>query len=119
MGKPHARQRLVARRAVGRFLRGPAGKLLALLLEEGLELRGLVMLAEGRFLLARHVEIDHAHVHASKAELLAQQPGVNPGLGQVQVSMVLRQRRPVPAHRLDLFQQVPGGVVAIGTPAHP
>lgn len=88
-------------------------------LEKAPEVVGVVMLTDHGLAVAVDVQIDQRHVDRRQLPRLAQQPGVDLGLGPVQLAVIVRLAGEVAAVGLDLFQPVACRVVAIGTAAHP
>ena len=116
--KTQRRQRGVARAAVREFPLGPRDETAALVFEQRGEVGAGAGLAQHGFLLGADVEVDERQVDLVHPELLAHQVPVDAQLGPGQAQVIVGDARELAAVRLDLFDQVAVGVVAVGPSAH-
>ncbi|MNP09769.1 hypothetical protein D3C76_1018860 [compost metagenome] len=115
------RQRLEALVTLGQaalLALGPGQEALALGFEEGAQGIGTVVFADQRLAVVVDVQVHQRYLDGGQLPRLAQEPGIDLGLGPVQLAMVGRLARQVAAVGLDLLQAVGDRVVAVGTAAH-
>ncbi|MNN17797.1 hypothetical protein D3C81_1309910 [compost metagenome] len=114
-------QALQAAVTLGQALRlplGPGQKTQALGFEKSLQLDGAVMLADQGLAVVVHVQVNQRYLDGRQLPRLAQQPGIDLGLGPVQLAMIGRLAGQVTTVGLDLFKTVCGGVITVGAAAH-
>ncbi|MNH01920.1 hypothetical protein D3C79_611450 [compost metagenome] len=118
VGECQGLQALIAQGLALQLLLGPVQEDRALGIEKLLELLGAALLLDQGLFIAVDIQVDQRQAQRRQLALLAQQPAVNPGLGPVQLAVVVGLARQVATVGLDFFETVEPRVVTVGAAAH-